>query len=57
MPVKWRGRLHGVGEVPSGTPRSAIREVVLIVPNHACRVVNLVDELSVVQGGRMVDRW
>ena len=48
---------HGIGEVPTGTPRPAIGDVVWIVPNHACPVVNLVDELTVVQGGRIVDRW
>lgn len=48
---------HGVAEVPAGTGRPAIGELVLIVPNHVCPVVNLVDELLVVQGGRVVDRW
>ena len=48
---------HGVAEVPDGTPRPQIGEVVWIVPNHACPVVNLVDELVIVQGGRIVDRW
>jgi D-serine deaminase-like pyridoxal phosphate-dependent protein len=28
-----------------------------IVPNHACPVANLADELVVVSGGRVVDRW
>ena len=48
---------HGMGEVPTGTALPAIGDVVWIVPNHACPVVNLVDELTVVQGGRIVDRW
>lgn len=48
---------HGVGEVPAGTPRPAIGDVVWIVPNHACPVVNLVDELTVVLDGQIVDRW
>jgi D-serine deaminase-like pyridoxal phosphate-dependent protein len=48
---------HGVAEVPAGAPRPAIGDVVWIVPNHACPVVNLVDELTVVQGGRIVDYW
>jgi D-serine deaminase-like pyridoxal phosphate-dependent protein len=30
---------------------------VAVVPNHACVVVNLVDELTVVQNGEVVDRW
>jgi D-serine deaminase-like pyridoxal phosphate-dependent protein len=48
---------HGVAEVPTGGPKPAIGEVVFIVPNHVCPVVNLVDELIVVQGGRVVDHW
>jgi D-serine deaminase-like pyridoxal phosphate-dependent protein len=48
---------HGIAEVHAGSPRPAIGEVVLIVPNHVCPVVNLVDEMIVVQGGRAVDRW
>jgi D-serine deaminase-like pyridoxal phosphate-dependent protein len=37
--------------------RPSIGEVVAVVPNHVCVVVNLVDELTVVQGGAVVDRW
>jgi D-serine deaminase-like pyridoxal phosphate-dependent protein len=48
---------HGIAEVPPGAPRPAIGEVVWIVPNHVCPVVNLVDELVVAQGGQVVDRW
>lgn len=48
---------HGIVEVPPSVPRPAIGEVVLIVPNHVCPVVNLVDELIVVQRGQLVDRW
>ncbi len=48
---------HGIAEAPAGTARPAIGELILIVPNHVCPVVNLVDELLVVRGGRLVDRW
>lgn len=48
---------HGTAEVPAGSDRPAIGEVVFIVPNHVCPVVNLVDELLVVSGGQIVDRW
>ena len=48
---------HGVAEVAQGSPRPAIGEVVWIVPNHVCPVVNLVDEMTVVQKGRIVDTW
>ncbi|HEY6013190.1 MAG TPA: alanine racemase [Candidatus Limnocylindrales bacterium] len=48
---------HGVVELPAGAARPAIGEVVLVVPNHVCPVVNLVDEYLVVRDGRLVDRW
>ncbi|NNF65865.1 MAG: D-TA family PLP-dependent enzyme [Acidimicrobiia bacterium] len=37
--------------------RPAIGEVVAVIPNHACVVVNLVDSITVVSRGQMVDRW
>lgn len=38
-------------------PRPAVGDVVAVVPNHACVVVNLVDELTVVSSGEVVDHW
>jgi D-serine deaminase-like pyridoxal phosphate-dependent protein len=38
-------------------PRPRVGEVVAVVPNHCCVVVNLVDSLTVVQGGQVVDQW
>jgi D-serine deaminase-like pyridoxal phosphate-dependent protein len=38
-------------------PRPKIGEVVAVVPNHACVVVNLVDHLTAIQAGHVVDRW
>lgn len=48
---------HGVVELAAGAARPAIGEVVFIVPNHVCPVVNLVDEYLVARAGRLVDRW
>jgi Predicted amino acid aldolase or racemase len=49
---------HGVVEVAGDvTSRPAIGEVVWVVPNHVCPVVNLVDEYLVARGGRLVGRW
>lgn len=48
---------HGVVEVPAGSSRPSIGEVVFVVPNHVCPVVNLVDELLVARKGSVVDRW
>jgi D-serine deaminase-like pyridoxal phosphate-dependent protein len=48
---------HGVVDLPAGSPRPAIGSVVWVAPNHVCPVVNLVDDLVVAQGGRVVARW
>lgn len=46
---------HAVCWTTGAMPR--IGEVVGVVPNHCCVVVNLADELVAVQRGEMVDRW
>ena len=38
-------------------PQPKIGEVVAVVPNHACVVVNLVDDLTVASKGETVDVW
>jgi D-serine deaminase-like pyridoxal phosphate-dependent protein len=48
---------HGVVDVPRGGPPPIVGQVVTVLPNHICPVVNLVDELVVVRDGRLVDRW
>jgi D-serine deaminase-like pyridoxal phosphate-dependent protein len=47
---------HHCVAVTSG-PRPAVGEVVAVVPNHACTVVNLADSLTIVRGGEVVDVW
>jgi D-serine deaminase-like pyridoxal phosphate-dependent protein len=34
-----------------------VGEVVAIIPNHVCPVVNLADELVVTRAGAVIDRW
>ena len=48
---------HGVVVVPDGTPSPAIGEVVAIVPNHVCPVVDLFNEFSVVNADGSIERW
>jgi D-serine deaminase-like pyridoxal phosphate-dependent protein len=48
---------HGVLRQDDDVPRPAPGRVVAVVPNHVCPVVNLADELVVVRGGTIVDRW
>jgi D-serine deaminase-like pyridoxal phosphate-dependent protein len=35
----------------------SVGDVVGVIPNHVCVVVNLVDDLTIVQNGEVVDRW
>ena len=48
---------HGVVVIPPGTPAPALGEVVAVVPNHACPVLNLADAFVVARGGRALGRW
>ena len=46
---------HAVVEIEGAGP--ALGDIVGVVPNHVCTAVNLVPELVVVDGGRVVDIW
>ncbi|MDY7101614.1 MAG: alanine racemase [Actinomycetota bacterium] len=46
---------HGVAWTTG--PRPEVGDVVAVVPNHCCVVVNLVDELTVARHGEVVDHW
>lgn len=48
---------HGVVSVPRGTRTPRLGEVVAIVPNHVCPVVNLADQMTVVRDGRLEATW
>jgi D-serine deaminase-like pyridoxal phosphate-dependent protein len=47
---------HAIMRV-EGAPLPSVGDVVLIVPNHVCPVVNLAAELLVVADGRHVETW
>ena len=48
---------HGVVRFPEGSPRPALGEVVAIVPNHICPVVDLRDSLLATRDGAIVATW
>jgi D-serine deaminase-like pyridoxal phosphate-dependent protein len=48
------GDAPGAGR-PAAPPR--VGEQVIVIPNHVCTVVNLVDQLTVVRGGEVTGRW
>ena len=45
---------HGIVRLPAGSPGPALGEVVAIVPNHVCPVVDLFDSFVAVRGGDVV---
>ena len=48
---------HATVRTPDGTPRPRLGEVVAVVPNHICPVVDLFDALWVVGRDGTPDRW
>jgi D-serine deaminase-like pyridoxal phosphate-dependent protein len=48
---------HGVVAAPRGTPRPAIGEVVAIIPNHVCPVIDLVDSVVAVEADGTIVEW
>jgi D-serine deaminase-like pyridoxal phosphate-dependent protein len=48
---------HGIVLIPPDTAAPALGEVVAILPNHACPVVDLFDSFVAVRGGEVVGRW
>lgn len=57
--LSWAAEEHGVIDVPDDVedPGFRVGDRVRIIPNHACGVPNMHDELVVVDGERVVDRW
>ena len=47
---------HAVAATGSG-PRPAVGDRVVVIPNHVCTTVNLVNELHVVRDGQVTERW
>jgi len=48
---------HATVTFPAGVLTPELGELVRIMPNHVCTLVNLADELVVVRQGRAVERW
>jgi len=48
---------HGVVVVPPGAPRPVLGEVVAVVPNHICPVVDLRDSFVAVLGDGTTENW
>ncbi len=48
---------HGIVTVPTGATRPALGEVVAVIPNHVCPVVDLFDEFVVLRADGSTERW
>ena len=48
---------HGIVRIPSGSPAPRLGEVVAVVPNHICPVVDLFDSFVATKGPEIVGRW
>jgi D-serine deaminase-like pyridoxal phosphate-dependent protein len=48
---------HGIVRIPAGTPSPDLGEVIAIVPNHICPVVDLRDSYLATRGGTLVGTW
>ena len=48
---------HGAIAIPEGTQAPVLGEVVAIVPNHVCPVVDLSDTFVATRAGAIVGRW
>lgn len=48
---------HATVQWPGGAELPALGERLRVVPNHVCVAMNLVDEVAVVSGGTVMDRW
>jgi D-serine deaminase-like pyridoxal phosphate-dependent protein len=48
---------HGVVRIGDDDPGFAIRDRLEIIPNHICPSVNLFNELTILEDGRLIDKW
>ncbi|MES2209595.1 MAG: alanine racemase [Chloroflexota bacterium] len=48
---------HGIVRIPPGTPAPHLGEVVAIVPNHVCPVVDLFDGFVAIRGETIIGEW
>jgi len=48
---------HGQVRFPDGAPRPRLGEMVAVVPNHACPVIDLFDSFVATRGGEIIGVW
>jgi D-serine deaminase-like pyridoxal phosphate-dependent protein len=53
--IKGFAEEHGFLDLSKCNARPKVGDVVRIIPNHVCVVVNMVDQMIAVRGGKIVD--
>ena len=48
---------HGIVGIPAGTARPNVGDVVAVIPNHVCPVIDLRDSFIATRGGDVVGVW
>jgi D-serine deaminase-like pyridoxal phosphate-dependent protein len=48
---------HGVVVAPAGSPMPRLGEVLAVIPNHVCPVIDLFDSFVAVRGATVVGHW
>lgn len=48
---------HGWGSASPWLPQPHVGDILRFVPNHACSTINMLDEVWVVDGDVVIDRW
>ncbi|MBI2780814.1 MAG: alanine racemase [Chloroflexi bacterium] len=48
---------HGMVRIPPGTPRPTLGEIVAVIPNHVCPVIDLRDSFVATRSGTIVGIW
>jgi D-serine deaminase-like pyridoxal phosphate-dependent protein len=48
---------HGVVRIPDGSPKPSVGEIVAVVPNHVCPVIDLRDTFVATRSGELVGVW
>jgi len=48
---------HGIVRIPEGTPSPKVGEIVAVIPNHACPVIDLRDSFVATRSGTVVGIW
>ncbi|CAI6018590.1 alanine racemase [Cohnella sp. JJ-181] len=55
--VSWFNEEHGILTLPVGERDLLVGDKLEIIPSHCCAVVNMLDEMHVVDGERVLDTW